>query len=98
MRIANETFIEQKDMAPDALITYLSSSLDRAIVRESKRAREAASLDDLLRDLLVELADIETLTSCAGPARKHISRVIIRTQKSMEEIARGKEYRPRTMH
>lgn len=95
MRVPRTSFVHRSDMTVNERLTLVETELDRAIERESRRAREICSLDEMLDEILDEMRDITELKLCTGPIRKRVIALVLRTEKDIEAIFGGREYERR---
>ncbi len=76
-------------------LTLVEGELGRAIERESRRAMEVSSFDEMLDEVIMELREIADLKLCSGPVRRRMMALALRTEKDIKNIFDGREYERR---
>ena len=92
MKLPDTSFVHRSDMTPSERIHMAEADLDRAIQRESRRAMEVSSLDEMLGEMLDEMREIANLKTCNPICRRRIMAMVLRTEKDIASIFRGVEY------
>jgi hypothetical protein len=92
MKIYETSFVHKMDMTPRERVQHAENQLARAIERERIRACAAASMDDMIREMVFSLRQILPMTSLGLPAKKRLTGIILRAEKDRLHIADGGEY------
>jgi hypothetical protein len=92
MKIYETSFIHKMDMTTRERVQHAENELARAIERERIRACAAASMDDMIREMVFSLRQILPMTSLGLPAKKRLTGIILRAEKDRLHIADGGEY------
>lgn len=95
MRIPETSFVHREDMTVTERLTLVEGELGRAIERESRRAMEVSSFDEMLDEMIMELREIAELKLCSGPVRRRMIALALRTEKDIKNIFDGREYERR---
>jgi hypothetical protein len=95
MRVPDTSFVHRMDMTVRERLTVVEGELGRAIQRESRRAMEVSSFDEMMDEVIAELREIAELKLCSGPVRRRMIALALRTEKDIKGIFDGREYERR---
>jgi hypothetical protein len=92
MRIIDTAFRHSSDMTVNERLQIVEIQLGKAIERESRRAIEAASFDEMVSEMMMELRELAMLKTCNTVVRKRIVALVLRAEKDVRKISEGVEY------
>lgn len=95
MKIPDTAFIHRSDMTANERLAMMEGELHRTIERESRRAMEVSSFDEMLEEVIIELREIAELKLCSAPVRRRMMALALRTEKDIKSIFDGREYERR---
>jgi hypothetical protein len=92
VRITDTSFLHRSDMTVNERLKYAEIQLDKAVERESVRAMTAASMDEMIDEIIDELREIAYLKTCNPIIRRRLMAMVLRGEKDLKKIAGGEEY------
>lgn len=92
MRIIDTAFRHSSDMTANERLQMAEIQLGLAIERESRRAIEAASFDEMVEEMLMEMRELAGMKTCNVIVRKKLVSMVLRAEKDVRKISEGVEY------
>lgn len=92
MRIKDTSFMHRSDMTLNERLQYAEIQLGKAVERESARAMTAASMDEMIDEIIDELREVAYLKTCNPIIRRRLMAMVLRAEKDLARIAEGAEY------